>query len=134
LTESANSCAGARYIGGLGIAYAAAGKRSEASKILGDLQELSKRRYIPPTSAANILAHMGRKGEAFEELERGYEDRSWIMVSMKAAPVVDPFRSDPRFQALLRRMNLPEKQQTCAHASGLGAGRHLGSSRGGEVL
>jgi TolB-like protein/Tfp pilus assembly protein PilF len=98
-----------RYIGGVGIAYAAAGKRSEASKILGDLQELSKRRYVPPTSAANILFHMeGKTAEALEAFERGYEDRSTFMYQLKANPFFDPLRSDPRFQALLRRMNFPE--------------------------
>jgi tetratricopeptide (TPR) repeat protein len=99
-----------RYIGILGMAYAVAGRRSEASKILGDLKELSKRKYVPPTSAANILAHMGGKtDEALEELERGYEDRSWIMCWLKVNPIFDPLRPDPRFQALLRRMNFPEK-------------------------
>jgi len=99
-----------RYIGILGISYGAAGKRSEASKILSDLQELSKRRYVPPTAAGNILAHMGgKRDEALEALERGYEDRSWIMCTLKVNPIFDPFRSDPRFQALLRRMNFPEK-------------------------
>ena len=99
-----------RYIGILGMAYAVAGRRSEATKILGDLKELSKCKYVPPTSAANILAHMGGKtDEAIEELERGYEDRSWIMCWLKVNAIFDPLRSDPRFQALLRRMNFPEK-------------------------
>jgi serine/threonine-protein kinase len=96
------------YIGGVGIAYGAAGKRSEASKILVDLQELSKHRYVPPTSAANILAHMGGKSdEAIEALERGYEDRSTFMYQLKVNPIFDPLRSDPRFQALLDKMKFP---------------------------
>jgi eukaryotic-like serine/threonine-protein kinase len=99
-----------RYLGAVGIAYGAVGKRNEASKILTDLQQLSKRKYIPPASIANVLAHMGgRKDEAFKEMERSYEDRSWIMCQLKVNPVFDPLRSDPRFDALLRRMNFPEK-------------------------
>jgi Tfp pilus assembly protein PilF len=99
-----------RYIQTLGVAYATAGKRSEASKILGDLQELSKRGYVPQNSGAGILARMGgKKDEIVEALEHGYEDRSWNMCYLKVNPFWDPFRSDPRFQALLRRMNFPEK-------------------------
>jgi tetratricopeptide (TPR) repeat protein len=99
----------ARYIGLLGMAYGAAGKRSEALKILDELQELSNHRYIPPTSAANILAHMGgKRDEAFKELERGYEDHSWIMYQLKVNPIFDPLRSDPRFQALLDKMKFPK--------------------------
>jgi TolB-like protein/Tfp pilus assembly protein PilF len=99
-----------RHLGLLGMAYVAAGKKDEAAKILDELQELSKRRYIPPTSAANILARMaGRRDEAFQELERGYEDRSWIMYQLKVNPIFDPLRTDARFQGLLRRMNFPEK-------------------------
>ncbi len=96
------------YIGMLGMAYAAAGKQSEATKTLDRLRELSKRKYVPPTSPANVLAYMGKIDEAIKELEKGYEDRSWIMCLLKVCPIFDPFRSDPRFQALLRRMSFPE--------------------------
>jgi Tfp pilus assembly protein PilF len=98
------------YIAGLGRAYAAAGKRSEALKTLGDLQELSKRRHVNPTQAAHILTLIeGKRDETFEALERSYEDRSPYMYQLRVQPIFDPLRSDPRFQALLRRMNFPEK-------------------------
>jgi Flp pilus assembly protein TadD len=100
-----------RYMTSLGIAYATAGRRNEASKILRDLQELSKRRYVPPTAEGQILAAIsGRTDETLDALERGYEDRSWHMCYLKiTTPPSHPLRSEPRFQALLRRMNFPEK-------------------------
>ncbi|MBP1610240.1 MAG: putative integral rane protein, partial [Acidobacteria bacterium] len=99
-----------QYIAHLGIAYAAVGKRREASKILGDLQELSKRRYVSPIMGALILAYMGgRSEEVFESFEKGYEDRDASMSLLKVSPLFDPLRSDPRFQAMLRRMNFPER-------------------------
>jgi TolB-like protein/lipoprotein NlpI len=97
------------YAANLGIAYAAAGKRSEALKILADLNELSKRRYVSPMLEANILICMAdKRDETFEALERAYENRSVPIYQLKVLPGYDPLRSDPRFQALLRRMNLPE--------------------------
>jgi len=49
-------------------------------------------------------AHLGEKDEAFEQLEKAYEERETI--SLKVDPNFDPIRDDPRFQDLLRRMNL----------------------------
>jgi TolB-like protein/Tfp pilus assembly protein PilF len=99
-----------RYIAAIGFAYAKAGRRSEALKILDDLRELSKRRYVPPTSEAGILSPIeDKRDETFEAFERAYEDRSTVMCQIKVNQFYDPIRSDPRFQALLRRMNFPEK-------------------------
>jgi len=44
--------------------------------------------------------------QAFEWLERAYEERDGILVYLNAAPFFDPLRDDPRFQDLLLRMNL----------------------------
>ena len=99
-----------RFIAELGIAYATAGQRSEASRILGDLQELSQRKYVSPVWRALLLDAMGgKREEALETLEKAYEDRDIYLSLLKVDPVYDPLRSDPRFKALLRRMNFPEK-------------------------
>jgi len=96
-----------RYVAMLGSSYATAGKRSEALQILGDLQELSKRKYVDPVLRVFLLASMGRKEEALAALETGYEEHSYLMRWLKVQPNFDPLRSDPRFEALLRKMNFP---------------------------
>jgi hypothetical protein len=91
------------------LAYAKAGKRSEAFKILSELQELSKRRYVSSLKRAMIIGNLsGRKDEILEALERAYGDRDGDMRFLRVNTVFDPLRSDPRFQALLHRMNFPE--------------------------
>jgi hypothetical protein len=92
----------------LGYAYGVAGRRVEAQKVLGQLNELSKEKYVSPFAAAQIHAGLGEKDKTFEWLEKAYEDRSIgsSFVTIKVDPIYDPLRSDPRFTDLLRRMNL----------------------------
>jgi Tfp pilus assembly protein PilF len=99
-----------RHIAGLGIAYATGGKYGEASRILADLQELSQHRYVSPVWRALLLDALGgKREEALGTLEKAYEDRDIYLSLLKVDPVYDPLRSEPRFQALLRRMKFPEK-------------------------
>ena len=88
--------------------YAVAGKRGKAQEILDELKALSKQRYVSPYNIALIHLGLGQKEQAFEWLEKAYNDRASWMVWLKVDPRFDPLRSDPRFQDLLRRMNFPE--------------------------
>jgi tetratricopeptide (TPR) repeat protein len=99
---------GASPIAWLGEAYAAAGYRDEAQKVLQQLEELSKQRYVTPYGRARIYAALGETDETFKWLESAYQQRANWMVLLKVDPCFDDFRSDPRFQDLMRRMNFPE--------------------------
>jgi tetratricopeptide (TPR) repeat protein len=93
----------------LGYAYAVAGRRAEAQKMLDKLNLLSKQKYVPAWTMAQIYAGLGEKNKAFEWLEKGYEERSiGPPESINVNLYYDPLRSDPRFTDLLRRMNLAE--------------------------
>ena len=93
-------------LGGLGYAYAVSGKRTEAQKVLAELKELSKRRYVPPFAIAVIYVGVGDKAQAFEWLDKAYEDHSLLLTWIKVWPELDSLRGETRFQDLLRRMNL----------------------------
>jgi len=94
-------------LSGLGYAYAVAGRRAEAEKVLDKLNDISKEKYVPGWYVAMIYTGLADKGKAFEWLEKSYEDRSiGAGQSIKTDPAFDPLRSDPRFADLLRRMNL----------------------------
>src|SRR6266536_3494463 len=86
-----------RAIAILGYAYALAGRRDEARKVLGQLEELSKRKYVPPFFITIVDIGLGDKDRAFEWLEKAYQERSSQLVNLKVQPAYDPLRADPRF-------------------------------------
>jgi tetratricopeptide (TPR) repeat protein len=92
--------------GPLGHAYAITGKRAEAQKVLAELKDLSKRRYVAPFGIAIVYVGLGDKAQALEWLEKTHEDRSFWLTWIKVDPRLDSLRGEPRFQALLRRMGL----------------------------
>ena len=94
----------------LGYAYAVAGKKSDAQNVLDRLNEMSKQKYVAAESRAVIYAALGQKDQAFDWLQKAYEDRSITaggpFSMLKVHPAYDPLRPDPRWAALLRRVNL----------------------------
>lgn len=93
----------------LGYAYGAAGKRGQAEKVLAELRRLFEQRQASPYHVAVVQAGLGEKEQAFVWLERAYQEHSRQLASgLKANPVWNNLRSDPRFADLLRRMNFPQ--------------------------
>jgi hypothetical protein len=58
--------------------------------------------------AAGACVRAGKRDCAFEWLEKGFQDRDDLLVTLKADPVLDGIRTDRRFQDLLRRVGLPQ--------------------------
>jgi TolB-like protein/Tfp pilus assembly protein PilF len=90
----------------LGYAYAMAGQRGQAKKVLNNLQNLSRRRYIEPASRAIIYTGMAEREQAFAWLERASEDRNELLVMLKVDPRLDTLRSDSRLAEMLWRVGL----------------------------
>jgi DNA-binding winged helix-turn-helix (wHTH) protein/TolB-like protein/Tfp pilus assembly protein PilF len=89
----------------LGHAYAASGKKSEALRILADLDK-EKQRYVSPYTIATIYAGLGEKDHAFKWLEKAFEDRDIWLMNLKVDPQLAPLRPDRRFENLLQRIGI----------------------------
>ena len=88
----------------LGHTYAIAGKREEALRLLNRLKELSTRRHVSPYHIAAIHAGLNEKEQAFEWLEKAYQQREQSLIFLKVDPLMDNLRSDSRYADLLRRV------------------------------
>jgi hypothetical protein len=88
----------------LGYEYGAAGDRREAQKVIDQLRELDRRRYVSSHHVALIYAGLGARDEALRWLEKSYEERSQWLCHMKGEPRLEGLRSDPRFKDFLRRI------------------------------
>lgn len=95
-----------RALGALGFGYAVSGKKLEARKVLENLRRRAQERYVSPYVIAVVYAGLGDKDQAFEWLDRAYEQRDEWLVRLKIAPELSSLRSDSRFAELLWRIGL----------------------------
>jgi len=86
--------------------YANAGQKSEAEKILRELEDRAKIQYVSPFAFALVFAGMGEKREALSWLEKAFDQRDTILFNYIRDPQLDNLRDDPRFAALLDRVQL----------------------------
>jgi serine/threonine-protein kinase len=90
---------------GLAIVYTALGKPDQSK------QALERLRRVPTVTQYNIAAvhaYRGEKDLAFHSLEAAYQQREPLLLNLKGDPLLAGLRNDPRYNALVRRMNLPE--------------------------
>jgi len=90
----------------LAYTYAMSGKRNDAANILRDLKNRSDRGFSNASEIALVYVGLGNKDEAMTWLEAAYKER--FNPSILLRPCFDPLRTDPRFQDLLRRMDLKQ--------------------------
>jgi eukaryotic-like serine/threonine-protein kinase len=88
----------------LGHGYALAGRKAEALKLLRDLQERSKKEFVPSYSIATIYIGLGMKDEAVQHIVKAHDEGSFYMIHLKVDPLLDSLRSDRRFADILQRV------------------------------
>jgi TolB-like protein/Tfp pilus assembly protein PilF len=94
--------------GYLGLWLAKSGRRDEAVKLLNELKQESTRNYVQSYNLALICIGLGDKDEALNYLEKHMLARAETANQYAVAPELDELRSEPRFKAMLKQMNLPE--------------------------
>jgi TolB-like protein/Tfp pilus assembly protein PilF len=98
------------YLWHLGYAYAKAGRIQDAHSVLGEIMRRMESEYVPPDLIAGLYAATGERDQALDWLDRAYAERCWSLIWLAVASEYDGLRSEPRFQDLLRGMQLPQVQ------------------------
>lgn len=90
----------------LATAYAKAGRRSDALRLLDELKHRRKTGYVPAGSFVFGTLALGDREQALLWLTRACDEKSNLVQYLKVHPLFDPIRDDPRFAQLLRRVGL----------------------------
>jgi serine/threonine protein kinase/Tfp pilus assembly protein PilF len=94
--------------GHLGYAYAVSGRPEAARKLIEELRAGSRPGYLVPYHLAIIYVGLGEKDKAFACLNEACDLRSSQLYWLKVDPQLSSISDDPRFQDILRRMNLAD--------------------------
>jgi len=93
-------------MGWFGQALVNSGNTDEARTLLERFHKMASQAYVPPTSFAWIHLALGEIDSAFAWMDRAIDVRDTMIIPIKTYAFLDPLRADPRFLALLRKMNL----------------------------
>jgi TolB-like protein/DNA-binding winged helix-turn-helix (wHTH) protein/Flp pilus assembly protein TadD len=89
-------------------AYAHAGRRREALRLVDELKRRQQTSYVAAAPFVNAYLGLGDNEQALVWLERAYQEQSNILQLIKVHPYFDPLRSDPRFVDLVHRVGLDQ--------------------------
>jgi TolB-like protein/DNA-binding winged helix-turn-helix (wHTH) protein len=88
--------------------YGLQGRKDEGEALIKEVKEIARHRYVSGFFFAEAYVGLGQKDQAITWLERAYEEHDQWMVFANSYPGLDRLHSEPRFQALMRRMNFPQ--------------------------
>jgi tetratricopeptide (TPR) repeat protein len=83
------------------------GEREQALKIYEEIERLREKDYLDAFPMALLLEALGRREDAFRELERAFDENSYALLFLKVDPSADSLRTDPRFIQLQNRVFPP---------------------------
>jgi serine/threonine-protein kinase len=88
------------------VLLAREGRTGESRELLSKLESLRREVYLPPAFLARVHAALGDLDEAFRELERAADERSFPLLLLTVDPDYEPLRAHPRYRALVSSLGL----------------------------
>jgi TolB-like protein/class 3 adenylate cyclase/Tfp pilus assembly protein PilF len=89
----------------LAAAEAQSGDKDAAKRMLAELEELNRHRYVRSYWRALLYLSLGKRDEAIRWLEKGVADHEGLEIAwIKVDPELDALRGDPRFEALVQEV------------------------------
>jgi len=92
----------------LAAIYARAGKREQATKLLDEIETDLSGDYISPAWLALVKFGLGQNDEAFNFLEKAYQEHDGFLLYFREFPWTAEYRTDPRWLEIERKMGLPK--------------------------
>jgi serine/threonine-protein kinase len=92
----------------IAFTYVQMGRKAEAKKVLDNVRKQSGQKYLSPFNLACLHFVLDKNDEGFELLDRAYDEQDQWLSMLKALPVLDSIRPDPRYTQMLKKMNFED--------------------------
>ena len=86
---------------------AAEGRTQQAKQKAEELLKHNREGLFGAYNAASLYFTIGDKEAGYRELEKAYQQHSWLLVNLPVDKSFDSVRQEPRFRDLMRRVGLP---------------------------
>jgi len=97
---------GAILLAALARAQVLAGRRAEADRLLAELDEMARQRFVPQYDVARVFVAAREHDTAFARLEQALQDREHELALLAVDPAMAALRDDARFGSLAQRIGL----------------------------
>src|SRR5579871_48121 len=97
----------AAFAAALDQGFQSSGWKGALAKGIEIRQQQRKNGYSSAFGIAALYSDLGDKDRAFEWLDTAYQERDWLLTALKTDFLLDPLRSDPRFEELVHKIGLP---------------------------
>ena len=90
----------------MAVVQAAAGNKTEAQKLVHQIEDVAKKQYVCNYEISQAYAAMGDKEQAMKWLKSGVNQQCDCMIWLQGEPWMDPIRADPRYLDLIQARRL----------------------------